>query len=400
MADEKTWLTEATTTEPENELAEETARPRTTPFRQQRIKCCGEIPHYDDEAYEDEACEWTSCRVGCVFFVTGVACLLLGILLLLDDDIEVIHHRYDDIDTSDNVVVVKIDVEKDMPFPLRLGFSLTEFYQNARRNVGSRSEGQLRGTDLLDDIDKCKPTEKLESTILPGNGKVIYPCGLTSQSIFTDRFTVKVSRGSEAFELCPTYPTGLCPDTMDEVINHPNGTDFWDMFEHPGSYEKDGAWDDDVGYKYRLPEDPGQLSEVTRNSAMLTNNLQDAGLRAKGLQLPDVTDVDLMVWMRIPVRDSWKKPHRIIRSFRDWSGLKKGDTLQVKVFKLFHGIEGGERNVFIETTPRFGDSKSFLVALFLVTGGCATLFFLFTILPVFSEGKFHLQLSAPPMSDH
>merc|ERR1712176_996802 len=116
---------------------------------------------------------------------------------------------------------------------------------------------------------------------------------------------------------------------------------------------------------------------------MLTENLQDAGLRQAGLLLPHVTDVDLMVWMRIPVKEDWKKPHRVVRSFRNWDGLKAGDTLQVKVFKLFHTVPGGERHVFIETSPKIGDTKSFLVALFLVTGGCALLFWIFTILPVF-----------------
>lgn len=71
---------------------------------------------------------------------------------------------------------VTLTIPSDMAAPVYFYYQLANFYQNHRRYVKSRSDGQLRG-DLTADTSTCDPLQTYA-------GSPIYPCGLIANSFF------------------------------------------------------------------------------------------------------------------------------------------------------------------------------------------------------------------------
>eukprot|EP01069_Polyplicarium_translucidae_P002378 Polyplicarium_translucidae@DN2013_c0_g1_i3.p1 len=72
----------------------------------------------------------------------------------------------------------------DLKPPIYMYYELTNYHQNHRRYVKSRSDKQLRG-DILTakaDLDECDPM------IYDDDGIVLSPCGLIAWSVFNDTF--------------------------------------------------------------------------------------------------------------------------------------------------------------------------------------------------------------------
>lgn len=76
-----------------------------------------------------------------------------------------------------------------MDAPVYFYYKLSNYYQNHRRYVKSRSDTQLMG-ERNPDVSTCDPWEND-----PATGKPLYPCGLIAGSFFVDRFNMQVKRG-------------------------------------------------------------------------------------------------------------------------------------------------------------------------------------------------------------
>lgn len=74
-----------------------------------------------------------------------------------------------------------LNIEETMEPPIYFYYKLSNFYQNHRRYVKSRSDGQLKG-DTGASISSCEPLERFDE-------KKLYPCGLIANSLFNDTFT-------------------------------------------------------------------------------------------------------------------------------------------------------------------------------------------------------------------
>lgn len=74
---------------------------------------------------------------------------------------------------------IAITAPSDMAPPVMLYYELSNFYQNHRRYVKSKSEEQLTGTVFTSTggLADCDPLRSR-------NGKVLHPCGLIAQSYF------------------------------------------------------------------------------------------------------------------------------------------------------------------------------------------------------------------------
>lgn len=96
--------------------------------------------------------------------------------------------RYDNIDscnvgdTSDGTTFncqVEIEVTETLKAPFYVYYGLTNYHQNHRRYVSSRSSKQLAGEEQTDEqLSSCEPI------LFFPNGTVIIPCGLTAWSRF------------------------------------------------------------------------------------------------------------------------------------------------------------------------------------------------------------------------
>jgi len=190
--------------------------------------------------------------VGILFMILGAVCISASM-----DVIEVTSEEYqaDDallIGGAGYPTSVNITVPSDMKAPVYFYYKLTNFFQNHRRYVKSRSDNQLRGAV---DTTNCDP-------LTTNGGLDYYPCGLIANSMFND--TLKLSLNG--------LPT----------LNHDN---------------RGIAWASDLSTKFvpRLPTS------------------QETTIGAFGQRLPNVTDEDFIVWMRTAGLPTFKKLKYIIR---------------------------------------------------------------------------------------
>ena len=84
-------------------------------------------------------------------------------------------------------IPINIQIQEDMDAPVYMYYKLSNFYQNHRRYVKSRSDTQLSGAGSPD-TSTCDPWS---SNV---DGTPYYPCGLIAGSFFVDRFDVELKR--------------------------------------------------------------------------------------------------------------------------------------------------------------------------------------------------------------
>lgn len=78
--------------------------------------------------------------------------------------------------------LVRVVIDQEVKGPSYFYYGITNFYQNARRYIDSRSDPQLRGAQNPD-TSTCEPAE------FENDSKtVLVPCGLVAQSFFNDSF--------------------------------------------------------------------------------------------------------------------------------------------------------------------------------------------------------------------
>ena len=85
---------------------------------------------------------------------------------------------------------VNYTIEYDFDPPIYFHYKLTNFYQNHRSYVKSRSEDQLQNV-MLDNGD-CDPSEVKTATGGPDKGNIMLPCGLIANSFFNDKYKVRL----------------------------------------------------------------------------------------------------------------------------------------------------------------------------------------------------------------
>merc|ERR1719400_1667033 len=120
--------------------------------------------------------------------------------------------------------IVEIEIEADMEKPVYMYYGLTNFYQNHRRYVKSRSEAQLLGKiETKTAKGDCEPFAM--GVNVNGAAKPIVPCGAIANSLFNDTITLK----DEGDNVVPLTKTGI-------------------------------AWESDKKYKFQNPEVPAQYN--------------------------------------------------------------------------------------------------------------------------------------------
>lgn len=146
-----------------------------------------------------------------IFISFGLVSLALGIVLLIyANDIIEVKTRYDNSPScsADNCEI-NIEIKKKMKKKVIVYYEFTNFYQNHRRYMKSKSNDQLEGKPFtnkeMEDSGDCKPattnkemgkTQSYNKKKLEENELAI-PCGLMAKAFPEESFTLKGKNSGE-----------------------------------------------------------------------------------------------------------------------------------------------------------------------------------------------------------
>ena len=135
------------------------------------------------------------------FGTMGALFVALGaVLLAYSESVVELTERYDALIAVGDADFIPFRVPSRMEAPVFIYYELTNFYQNHRRYVASRDDGQLSAgngisTGAAAYSSGCDPWYQSSFTVGGATSYYqLYPCGLVARSVFNDTFTAGVQR--------------------------------------------------------------------------------------------------------------------------------------------------------------------------------------------------------------
>jgi len=237
----------------------------------------------------------------------------------LDGCSQIQNKNYSDSDVYPGLCSFNLTVGEEMNPPIYVYYELNNFWQNNMEYRKAFSWQQLLGVSA-NNTDFCWDIKRYDDLN-------IYPCGNIAYSFFADRF--EMTDLTEGYDFC-----SACSSPGEEN----SWADVWaEWSSEPDWSGTNIAWETD-------------RKNIFLGASGDVRGVSKEGWRQAeiyGIPLPDVTNEDLMVWMRVAALPKFIKPFRVIRS----RSLSVGTTLQITAHAFFDiGYPGSYKKVILRST--------------------------------------------------
>ena len=250
--------------------------------------------------------------VGAVFVAVAVAALVT------DARVREVAVPYGALCGANASCTLDVPLAQPLRLPVYVYYELDNYYQNYRLYAKSRSQAQLEGRDVTaySALADCSPLESANHS--HNASDFFFPCGLVAWSRFNDSFALATAAGAPV----PLRKTGI-------------------------------AWASD---RRMYARDPG--ANIT-------------GIRV----VPNITDEDFLVWMRVAAFPRFRKLHRVVDPGTLPGGAAElAGTLRLTVANNYNVSAFGAKRLVLTELSWLGGRNAFIGWLYLAVGALYLVF--------------------------